>query len=61
MSNSIEDALKEAVKQVEAGTVQEGKGAEPEAAPLSARVKRLLARKTNLQRNKRAKLPKTLR
>ena len=61
MSNSIEDALKKAVKQVEAGTVQEGKGAEPEAAPLSARVKRLLARKTNLQRNKRAKLPKTLR
>ena len=61
MSNSIEDALKEAVKQVEAGTVQEGKGAEPEAAPLSARVKRLLERKTNLQRNKRAKLPKTLR
>ena len=61
MSNSIEEALKDAVKQVEAGTVQEGKGAEPEAAPLSARVKRLLARKTNLQRSKRSKLPKTLR
>tara|TARA_R100001198_G_C5111495_1_gene138766 strand:+ start:38 stop:223 length:186 start_codon:yes stop_codon:yes gene_type:complete len=61
MSNSIEEALKDAVKQVESGTVQEGKGAENEAAPLSARVKRLLARKTNLQRNKRSKLPKTLR
>jgi hypothetical protein len=61
MSNSIEEALKDAVKQVESGTVQEGKGAEPEASPLSARVKRLLARKTNLQRNKRQKLPKNLR
>ena len=61
MSNSIEEALKKAVKQVESGTVQEGKGAEPEAAPLSARVKRLLARKTNLQRKNRRKLPKTLR
>lgn len=61
MSNSIEEALKEAVKQVESGTVQEGKGAEPEAAPLSARVKRLLAKKTNLQRKNRRKLPKNLR
>ena len=61
MSNSIEEALKKAVKQVESGTVQEGKGAEPEAVPLSARVKRLLARKTNLQRKNRRKLPKTLR
>ena len=61
MSNSIEVALKDAVKQVESGTVQEGKGSEPEASPLSARVKRLLARKTNLQRNRRSKLPKTLR
>lgn len=61
MSNSIEEALKDAVKQVESGTVQEGKGAENEAAPLSSRVKRLLARKTNLQRSKRSKLPKTLR
>ena len=61
MSNSIEEALKEAVKQVESGTVQEGEGAEPTAAPLSARVKRLLARKTNLQRKRRTKLPKNLR
>ena len=53
MSNSIEEALKDAVKQVESGTVQEGKGSEAEASPLSARVKRLLARKTNLQRKKR--------
>jgi hypothetical protein len=61
MPNSIEEALKQAVEQVESGTVQEGKGAEPEAPPLSARVKRLLARKTNLQRKKRQHLPKTLR
>lgn len=61
MPNSIEEALKQAVEQVESGTVQEGKGAEPEASPLSARVKRLLARKTNLQRKKRQHLPKTLR
>ena len=60
MSNSIEEALKEAVKQVESGTVQEGKGAEAEQE-LSTRVKRLLARKTNLQRKRRAKLPKNLR
>jgi hypothetical protein len=61
MPNSIEEALKQAVEQVESGTVQEGKGAEPEAAPLSTRVKKLLARKTNLQRKKRQHLPKTLR
>ena len=60
MSNSIEDALKKAVKQVESGVVQEGVGSEPEQE-LSTRVKRLLARKTNLQRNKRQKLPKNLR
>jgi UDP-N-acetylmuramyl tripeptide synthase len=60
MSNSIEEALKEAVKQVESGTVQEGKGAEAEQE-LSTRVKRLLARKTNLQRKRRTKLPKNLR
>jgi hypothetical protein len=61
MPNSIEEALKQAVEQVDSGTVQEGKGAEPEAAPLSTRVKKLLARKTNLQRKKRQHLPKTLR
>ena len=60
MSNSIEEALKEAVKQVESGTVKEGKGSEAEQE-LSTRVKRLLARKTNLQRKRRAKLPKNLR
>ena len=60
MSNSIEEALKEAVKQVESGTVQKGKGAEAEQE-LSTRVKRLLARKTNLQRKRRTKLPKNLR
>jgi hypothetical protein len=46
MPNSIEEALKQAVEQVESGTV---------------RVKKLLARKTNLQRKKRQHLPKTLR
>ena len=60
MSNSIEDALKKAVKQVESGIVQEGAGSEPEQE-LSTRVKRLLARKTNLQRKRRTKLPKNLR
>ena len=60
MSNSIEDALKKAVKQVESGTVQDGAGSEPEQE-LSTRVKKLLARKTNLQRKKRQHLPKTLR
>ena len=60
MSNSNEDALKKAVKQVESGTVTEGEGSEP-TQELSMRVKRLLARKTNLQRKRRAKLPKNLR
>lgn len=60
MPNSIEEALKQAVEQVESGTVQEGAGSEPEQE-LSTRVKKLLARKTNLQRKKRQHLPKTLR
>jgi len=44
MTNSIEDALKKAVKQVEVGEVTEGKGAE-EPQELSTRVKILLAKK----------------
>jgi|TARA_B110000858_G_scaffold47711_1_gene55001 fumarate hydratase class II len=60
MSNSIEEALSKAVKQVEIGTVAEGTGSEP-TQELSTRVKRLLARKTNLQRKKRQHLPKKLR
>ena len=60
MPNSIEEALKQAVEQVESGTVQDGAGSEPEQE-LSTRVKKLLARKTNLQRKKRQHLPKTLR
>lgn len=45
---SIESALQKAVEEQEQGEV-------------SARVKRLLARKKNLQRKKRAKLPPVLR
>lgn len=60
MTTSIEEALKEAVKQVEVGEVTEGKGAEkPEE--LSTRVKILLARKKNQQRRKRQHIPKALR
>ena len=60
MTNSIEDALKKAVKQVEVGEVTEGKGAE-ETEELSTRVKILLARKKNQRRRKRQHLPKALR
>jgi hypothetical protein len=56
MAKSIEDALKEAVKQVEVGEVVN----EP-AEELSSRVKMLLARKKHLQRKKRQHLPKALR
>ena len=51
MANSIEDALKKAVEKVDSTTVKEGEGAEP-SQELSARVKKLMARKTNLQRKK---------
>jgi len=60
MSNSIEEALSKAVKQVEVGTVTEGTGSEP-TQELSSRVKILLARKKNLQRKKRQHIPKALR
>ena len=50
MSNSIEEALKKAVEQTDSTKVVEGEGSEP-SQELSARVKILMARKTNLQRN----------
>jgi hypothetical protein len=40
--------------------VTEGQGAE-DNQELSARIKKLMARKTNLQRKKRAKLPSSIR
>ena len=66
MTNSIEDALEKAVKQVEVGEVTEGKGAEEPQEPqepqeLSTRVKILLARKKNQRRRKRQHIPKALR
>ena len=56
MSNSIEEALSKAVKQVEVGEVTTGPTKE-----LSSRVKVLLAKKKNLQRRKRQHIPKKLR
>ena len=60
MSNSIEEALKKAVEKTDSTKVVEGEGAEP-SKELSTRVKKLMARKTNLRRARRQKLPKTLR
>ena len=60
MSNSIEEALKKAVEKTDSTKVVEGEGSEP-SQELSARVKKLMARKTNLRRARRQKLPKTLR
>ena len=60
MSNSIEEALKKAVEKTYSTKVVEVEGAEP-SKELSARVKKLMARKTNLRRARRQKLPKTLR
>ena len=60
MANSIEEALKKAVQKVDSTEIVEGEGAEP-SQELSARVKRLMARKTNLQRKRRKKLPSKLR
>lgn len=59
-STVIEEALRKAVAKTEVGQVQEGEGSEP-SQELSARVKKLLARKKNLQRKKRNKLPDSLR
>ena len=60
MSTSIEEALKKAVEQKDPTKLVAGEGAEPSQA-LSARVRLLMARKTNLQRKHRQKLPKTIR
>ena len=56
MSNSIEEALSKAVKQVEVGEIT----TEP-TKELSSRVKVLLAKKKNLQRRNRQHIPKKLR
>ena len=56
MTTSIEEALKKAVEKVDSTTVKDGEGAE-ESKELSARVKKLMARRTNLLRRKRSKLP----
>ena len=60
MNNSIEEALKKAVEKTDSTTVVDGEGAEP-SQELSRRVKILMARKTNLRRARRQKLPKKLR
>jgi hypothetical protein len=60
MSNSIEEALKKAVEKTDSTKVVEGEGAEP-AQELSARVKKLMSRKTNLQRKRRSRLPSSIR
>ena len=60
MSNSIEEALKKAVEQTDSTKVVDGEGSEP-TQELSRRVKMLMARKTNLQRQRRQKLPRKLR
>jgi len=57
---SIEEALNRAVEQADSTKVVEGEGAEP-SQELSARVKILMAKKTNLQRKKRRVLPKAIR
>ena len=60
MNNSIEEALKKAVEKTDSTTVVDGEGSEP-SQELSRRVKILMARKTNLRRARRQKLPKKLR
>jgi len=52
--------LKKAVEKTDSTKPVNGEGAEP-SQELSARVKKLMARKTNLRRARRQKLPKKLR
>ena len=59
-SHLLEEALKKAVEKTDSTKVVDGEGAEP-SQELSARVKKLMARKTNLRRLRRQKLPKVLR
>lgn len=54
MTTSIEEALKKAVTETESETKEK-------ESELTPRIKKLLARKKNLQRTKRQKIPKTLR
>ena len=60
MANKIEEALKAAANKVQVGEVVDGEGHE-ESQELSAREKLLLARKKNLQRKHRSKIPPSLR
>ena len=60
MASKIEEALKAAAGKIQVGEVVEGEGHE-ESQELSAREKLLLARKKNLQRKHRSKLPSSLR
>jgi hypothetical protein len=52
--------LKKAVEKTDSTKVVDGEGAEP-SQELSKRVKMLMARKTNLRRQRRQKIPKKLR
>ena len=60
VASKIEEALKAAAGKIQVGEVVEGEGHE-ESQELSAREKLLLARKKNLQRKHRSKLPSSLR
>jgi hypothetical protein len=60
VASKIEEALKAAAGKIQVGEVVEGEGHE-ESQELSAREKLLLARKKNLQRKHRNKLPTSLR
>lgn len=60
MANDIKEALKKAVQKTEVGTIVEGEGSE-EVHELSHREKMLMARKKNLQRQKRSRIPSSLR
>lgn len=60
MAKDIQEALKKAMSKTEVGAITEGEGSE-ESKELSHREKMLLARKRNLQRQKRSKLPSSLR
>jgi hypothetical protein len=60
MANDIKEALKKATAKPDVGIIVEGEGAE-ESKELSPRQKIILAKKMNLQRRKRNKLPSALR
>lgn len=60
MAKDIQEALKKAMLKTEIGVIVEGEGSE-ESQELSHREKMLIARKKNLQRQKRSKLPSSLR